>query len=99
MSHRKVLEEIGSDDDGSSDDATALGVRRRPWELRLEIQAAFKRSVEESRTKEHPEPWLSRLQDVGIHDSMEGAIEMRLDESVSTATAAVRMMWNSDTSW
>ncbi len=43
------------------------------------------------REEEHPEPWLSRLQDAGIRDSMEGAIDTRSEKSVPTA-AATRMM-------
>lgn len=70
-------------DDSSGDDSTAVSGRRRPWELRSVLQAAFKTSLEESRNKGHPEPWLSRLPDVGIRDSMEGAIEMRLEKSAA----------------
>lgn len=77
---REVLNEVGSAYGDSSSDA--VSGRRRPWELRSVIQEAFKASVEKRRKEEHPEPWLSRLQDVGIRDSMEGAIETRLEKSI-----------------
>lgn len=87
---REVLDDVGSAHGDSSSDA--VSGRRRPWELRSVIQEAFKASVEKRCKTEHPEPWLSRLQDVGIRDSMEGAIETRLEKSVPTATAIKRMM-------
>lgn len=79
---RQVLEEIGSAHEDSSGDATTVSSRRRPWELRPVIHAAFKARVEENQNKKQPDTWSSRLRDVGIRDSMEGAIEMRLEKSV-----------------
>lgn len=72
---RKMLEQVGSTDDGDG--------RRRPWELRSVLHAAFRDLVEESRRKgsrgsQHQYlASCSRLQDGGIRDSMEGAIELR----------------------
>lgn len=86
---REVLDEFGNVHGDSSSDA--VSGRRRPWQLRSIIHAAFKASVEERRKNKHPELWLSRLRDVGIRDSMEGAIETRSETSAPTATADKRM--------
>eukprot|EP00903_Cladosiphon_okamuranus_P006480 g6339.t1 len=75
VNKRQVLDEIGSAD-GDSASGEASG-RRRPWELRSVIQETFKSSVEKRRKQEHPNLWLPGLLDVGIRDSMEGAIETR----------------------
>ena len=86
---RHVLEQVGSKHDGSC--AGATGSDGRPWEIRSVIHSKFKSFVEEGRRNAlqgGKDQFFCSLQDDGIHDSMEGAIEMRLDAfSIVTTTA------------
>eukprot|EP00903_Cladosiphon_okamuranus_P010804 g10207.t1 len=73
---RQVLEQVGNAHDGSGSG--------RQWELRSILHDKFKNFVQEGRSNvsqgshnEHPAAWCSSLQDDGVHDSMEGAIELR----------------------
>ena len=88
---RKILEQIGSTRDGSPGDYSSVGGHRRPWELRPVIHTNFKSFVEEGRKDasqeggpQHPASFLSRLNEDGLRHSMDGAIEMRSEQSVFT---------------
>jgi len=77
---RQILEQVGSAHDASGS--------RQPWELRSVLHGKFKNFVEEGRSNvsqgshnEHLAASFSSLQDDGVHDSMEGAIELRSERS------------------
>lgn len=84
---RQVLEQVGSAHHVISGDTAAVDAPRRPWELRSVIHAKFKSYIEEGRKKAsheegHPTSLMLGLDEDGIRDSMDGAIELRSAPSV-----------------
>lgn len=60
-------------------DSDRKATSRRPWELRAHIHEVFKKYVEEDHRSPvgQQQAFLTDLKPQGVHDSMEGAIEMR----------------------